>query len=161
MTPALFARFPTPAGLPGVDAGGAGGADPPDRLLPQQDALDPRRPSAEIVERHGGEVPPHVDGWSRCTASAARRRRWCSSNAFGIAEGIAVDTHVRRVSRRLGLTDTPIRSRSSAALMRLYPRERWLEVSDVLIFHGRRVCAARRPRCEECAVADICPSSLV
>ena len=84
-----------------------------------------------------------------------------ASNAFGLRDGIAVDTHVLRVSRRLGLTRHTDPVRVERALMRLYPRERWLEVSDVLIFHGRRVCAARRRRCEECAVADTCPSSLI
>jgi endonuclease-3 len=82
-----------------------------------------------------------------------------SSNAFGRRDGIAVDTHVGRVSRRLGLTRHTDPVKVERALMRLYPRERWLQVSDVLIFHGRRVCEARRPRCAECAVRDLCPSA--
>jgi len=84
-----------------------------------------------------------------------------ASNAFGLREGIAVDTHVLRVSGRLRLTRHADPIRVERDLMRLYPRERWLEVSDVLIFHGRRICNARRPRCEDCAVEDSCPSSLL
>ena len=80
-----------------------------------------------------------------------------SSNAFGRRDGIAVDTHVGRVSRRLGLTRHADPVKVERALMRLFPRERWLQVSDVLIFHGRRVCEARRPRCAECAVRGSVP----
>jgi len=82
-----------------------------------------------------------------------------SSNAFGRRDGIAVDTHVRRVSRRLRLTLQHDPVKIERSLMRIYPRDRWLQVSDVLIFHGRRICEARRPRCEDCAVSDLCPSS--
>jgi endonuclease-3 len=84
-----------------------------------------------------------------------------ASNAFGLRDGIAVDTHVLRVSGRLRLTRYSDPIKVERDLMRLYPRERWLEVSDVLIFHGRRICNARRPRCEDCAVEDVCPSSLL
>ena len=84
-----------------------------------------------------------------------------ASNAYGKREGIAVDTHVGRVSRRLRLTRQHDPDKVERVLMALYPRERWLEVTDVFIFHGRRVCLSRRPRCELCAVADVCPSALV
>ena len=82
-----------------------------------------------------------------------------ASNAFGRREGIAVDTHVRRLSRRLGLTRHSDPDKIERVLMQLYPRERWLQVSDVLIFHGRRVCHARSPRCDQCPVTDLCPSA--
>ena len=82
-----------------------------------------------------------------------------ASNAFGATEGIAVDTHVRRLSKRLGLTRHTDPDKIERVLMQLYPRTRWLQVSDVLIFHGRRICHARAPRCEECAVTDLCPSA--
>jgi endonuclease III len=116
---------------------------------------------ASILELHGGEVPETLDelvglhGVGRKTAAVV------SSNAFGRRDGIAVDTHVGRVSRRLALTRHTDPVKVERALMRLYPRQRWLEVSDVLIFHGRRVCESRRPRCEECAVVEMCPSARV
>ena len=112
-----------------------------------------------ILERHGGEVPQTtaelvaLPGVGRKTAAVV------ASNAFGRREGIAVDTHVRRLSRRLGLTRHTDPVKIERVLMRLYPRERWLQVSDVLVFHGRRVCHARSPRCTECAVVDLCPSA--
>jgi endonuclease-3 len=120
-----------------------------------------RAACADIVERFDGQVPQTLaelvtlHGVGRKTAAVV------SSNAFGRRDGIAVDTHVGRVSRRLGLTRHTDPVKVERALMRLFPRERWLQVSDVLIFHGRRVCDARRPRCEVCAVNDVCPSSRV
>ena len=84
-----------------------------------------------------------------------------SSNAFGRREGIAVDTHVGRVSRRLRLTRLTDPVKVERVLMQLYPRDRWLQVSDVLIFHGRRICHSQRPRCDLCPVADVCPSARV
>jgi endonuclease-3 len=82
-------------------------------------------------------------------------------NAYGINEGITVDTHVARVSRRLGLTrsDDPVRIERD--LMPLFPRQNWALLSHLLIFHGRQVCLARRPHCGECVLADVCPSSQV
>jgi endonuclease-3 len=112
-----------------------------------------------ILDRHGGEVPDTtaelvaLPGVGRKTAAVV------ASNAFGRREGIAVDTHVRRLSRRLGLTRHSDPDKIERVLMQLYPRERWLQVSDVLIFHGRRVCHARSPRCDRCPVTDLCPSA--
>jgi endonuclease III len=111
-----------------------------------------------ILERHGGEVPRTtaelvaLPGVGRKTAAVV------ASNSFGAREGIAVDTHVGRLARRLRLTRHAEPERVERVLMSLYPRERWLEVTDVLIFHGRRVCHSRSPRCANCAVFDLCPS---
>jgi len=114
-----------------------------------------------ILERFDGQVPQTtrqlvtLPGVGRKTAAVV------ASNAFGRREGIAVDTHVGRVARRLRLTRQHDPDKVERVLMALYPRDRWLEVTDVLIFHGRRVCFARRPRCEGCAVADVCPSAAI
>jgi endonuclease-3 len=114
---------------------------------------------AAILERFDGEVPHStaelvtLPGVGRKTAAVV------SGNAFGVREGIAVDTHVGRLSRRLRLTRLHDPVKVERVLMRLYPRERWLQVSDVLIFHGRRVCRARNPNCEGCVVSDLCPSA--
>ena len=109
----------------------------------------PRRRGARDAGRAG----------RRCTASVARRRRWCRRTRSGGATGSRWTRTCGRVSRRLGLTRHTDPVKVERALMRLFPRERWLQVSDVLIFHGRRVCEARRPRCGECAVRDLCPSA--
>ena len=116
---------------------------------------------AGIVERFGGEVPHSVDELVTLHGVGRKTAAVVSSNAFGTRDGIAVDTHVGRVSRRLGLTRHRDPVKVERVLMQLFPRERWLEVSDVFIFHGRRVCESRRPRCEICAVSETCPSSLV
>jgi endonuclease-3 len=114
---------------------------------------------AAILERFDGEVPRStaelvtLPGVGRKTAAVV------SGNAFGVREGIAVDTHVGRLSRRLRLTRLYDPVKVERVLMRLYPPERWLQVSDVLIFHGRRVCRARNPNCEGCVVSDLCPSA--
>jgi endonuclease-3 len=81
------------------------------------------------------------------------------SNAYGIVEGIAVDTHVRRLAQRLGLTknDDPVKIEQD--LMNLVPRDKWMRFTDLLIFHGRRICTARKPKCEECVLNKLCPSA--
>jgi endonuclease-3 len=82
-------------------------------------------------------------------------------NAYNINEGVTVDTHVARVSSRLGLTKEKDPVKIEQDLMRLFPRADWALLSHLLIFHGRQVCVARRPHCEECVLARLCPSSLV
>jgi endonuclease-3 len=160
VTPALFARCPTAADYLAMPA-----AELEEMIRPtgffRNKTKAIRMASAEIVERHGGEVPASFDELVALHGVGRKTAAVVASNAFGIREGIAVDTHVLRVSGRLRLTRHADPIKVERDLMRLYPRERWLEVSDVLIFHGRRVCHARRPRCEECSVADVCPSSLL
>jgi endonuclease-3 len=160
VTPALFARCRTAADYVAT---------------PQHELEDLIRPTgffrnktrairaacASIVEVHDGEVPETLDELVRLHGVGRKTAAVVSSNGFGRRDGIAVDTHVGRVSRRLALTRHTDPVKVERALMRLYPRERWLEVSDVLIFHGRRVCEARRPRCGACVVADMCPSARV
>jgi endonuclease-3 len=112
-----------------------------------------------MVERFDGRVPETLDELVTLHGVGRKTAAVVSSNAFGRRDGIAVDTHVGRVSRRLALTRHTDPIKAERALMRLFPRDRWLEVSDVLIFHGRRVCQARRPRCPECVVHAMCPSA--
>ena len=80
-------------------------------------------------------------------------------NAYGIVEGIAIDTHVRRLALRLGLTENDDPNKIEQDLMKLVPKSRWMRLSDLLIFHGRRVCIARKPKCEMCVVNELCPSA--
>jgi endonuclease III len=160
VTPALFSRCRTPQDYLAM---------PPAEL---EEMIRPtgffrnktraiRAACADIVERFDGQVPQTLDELVTLHGVGRKTAAVVSSNAFGRRDGIAVDTHVGRVSRRLGLTRHTDPVKVERALMRLFPRERWLQVSDVLIFHGRRVCDARRPRCEVCAVNDVCPSSRV
>jgi endonuclease-3 len=113
-----------------------------------------------LLEEYDGEVPTRLEdlvrlpGVGRKTANVVAAER-------GATQGIVVDTHVRRLSQRLGFTrqDDPVKIERD--LMRLVPREDWARFPHLLIWHGRRVCIARFPRCEECALADLCPSSRV
>ena len=114
-----------------------------------------------LCERFGGQVPGKLADLVTLPGVGRKTAAVVASNAFGRREGIAVDTHVGRVARRLRLTRQHDPDKVERVLMALYPRDRWLEVTDVLIFHGRRVCFARRPRCEGCAVADLCPSAAI
>ena len=113
-----------------------------------------------LLEEYGGEVPERLDdlvrlpGVGRKTANVVAAER-------GAAQGIVVDTHVRRLSQRLGLTKQEDPVRIERDLIRLVPREDWARFPHLLIWHGRRVCDARRPRCEECVLTDLCPSSRV
>jgi endonuclease-3 len=158
VTATLFQRFRRPQDYLIVPVGDLEQLIRPTGFFRQKTAAI-RGCCAAILERHGGEVPQTtaelvaLPGVGRKTAAVV------ASNAFGKREGIAVDTHVRRLSRRLGLTRHTDPDKIERVLMRLYPRERWLQVSDVLIFHGRRVCHARSPRCADCAVCDLCPSA--
>jgi endonuclease III len=112
-----------------------------------------------LLELHGGEVPGTMEELLALPGVARKTANVVLSNGFGIHEGIVVDTHVMRLSRRLRFTRETDPKRIEQDLLRLFPRDRWLEVSDLLIHHGRRTCHARRPRCEDCAVEHLCPSS--
>jgi endonuclease III len=111
-----------------------------------------------LVEKHGGEVPRtmkeliELDGVGRKTANVVL------GNAFGINEGIVVDTHVARLSRRLGLSAQAAPEKIEADLQRLVPQKEWTLVSHLLIWHGRRRCAARSPDCENCEIKADCPA---
>lgn len=111
-----------------------------------------------LVERFSGEVPASMEELVTLPGVARKTANVVLSHAFGKNEGIAVDTHVQRLSGRLGLSVQQDPVKIEADLMALAPKERWGRFSDVLIWHGRRVCAARSPRCGDCALADICPS---
>ena len=115
--------------------------------------------SRSIVERFDGEVPHSMDELVTLPGVARKTANVVLAHAFNRNEGIAVDTHVQRVSRRLGLSNQKEPERIEADLMALLPRELWGRTSDALIWHGRRVCSARSPRCGECALADLCPSA--
>jgi endonuclease III len=156
----LFRRFRTPRDYLAVPADELEDAIRPTGFFRSKTAAI-RAAMATILERHGGEVPATMEELVGLRGVGRKTAAVVASNAYGAREGIAVDTHVRRVSRRLGLTRQPDPDRIEQDLMRLYEPVRWLQVSDVLIFHGRRICKARTPLCERCAVCDLCPSSQV
>ncbi|GAB4389619.1 MAG: endonuclease III [Thermodesulfovibrionales bacterium] len=111
-----------------------------------------------VAERHGGEVPRTMDELVALPGVARKTANIILFNAFGLNEGVAVDTHVKRVSQRLGLTAEEDPEKVERDLMSLIPRKDWGDFSHMLILHGRSVCAARKPRHGECALYDLCPS---
>ena len=115
--------------------------------------------SRQIVEEFGGDVPRTMDGLLRLKGVARKTANIVLGNAYGVVDGIAVDTHVMRLSLRLGFTKQKDRDKIEWDLMELFPRERWFSINYLLIAHGRRVCKARRPDCEHCVVNRLCPSA--
>lgn len=114
-----------------------------------------------IVEEHGGELPRTMAELARLPGIGRKTANVVLGNAFGIDEGVVVDTHVKRLSRLLGLTGETNPDKIEKDLMALFPTERWTMLAHLLIYHGRAVCVARRPRCNQCVMTRLCPSSAV
>ena len=114
-----------------------------------------------IVEVYDGQVPDTMEDLITLPGVARKTANIVLGNAYGKVEGIAVDTHVRRLAQRLGFSEQKEPDKIEQDLMRLIPKKRWFDFTYVLIDHGRAVCKAPTPRCEECPVSQICPSSLV
>ena len=115
----------------------------------------------KLLEEFGGRVPDTMEELITLPGAARKTSNIVLGNAFGKVEGIAVDTHVRRLSQRLGLTAQHDPDKIEKDLMELVPKSKWFRLSYLFIEHGRKVCIARKPKCEECVVNDLCPSSLV
>jgi endonuclease-3 len=111
-----------------------------------------------IVERFHGEVPRTMAELTTIPGAARKTANVVLGNAYGVVDGIVVDTHVGRVSRRLALTSQEDPVKVEQDLMRLLPRADWLDFSHCVIYHGRALCQARRPLCEQCALLDLCPT---
>ena len=114
-----------------------------------------------LVERHGGEVPRTMAELVALPGVGRKTANVVLGNAFGVDEGVVVDTHVRRVARRLGLTGERDPEKIERDLLNVVPEGERTLFSHLLIFHGRRVCKARKPDCPGCVLNDICPSSTV
>jgi endonuclease-3 len=126
----------------------------------RQKAKSLRGTMAMLLEQYDGQVPRSVDELERLPG-VGRKTANVVAAELGNAQGIVVDTHVRRLSQRLGLTRQEDPDKIERDLMKLVPRDDWARFPHLLIWHGRRVCIARRPLCEKCAVSDLCPSSRV
>jgi endonuclease-3 len=160
VTPELFARFPDARSLAGGDQGeveeiirSTGFFRSKARnLIGMADA---------VVEKHEGEIPRDMDALVALPGVGRKTANVVLGNAFGINDGVVVDTHVKRLAGRMGLTSHKTPEKIEPDLMRLFDRERWTMLSHLLIFHGRQVCNARKPACNECALAHLCPASTV
>lgn len=115
--------------------------------------------AARVEQEYQGEVPETMEELLELPGVARKTANVVLTNAFGKVDGIVVDTHVRRVSGRLGLTRETTPEKIEAELMKVLPREEWHHFSWGLILHGRRICDARRPACDRCMLAELCPSA--
>jgi len=114
-----------------------------------------------IIEKYGGRVPNKVDELLSLPGVARKTANVVLGNAFGIASGVVVDTHVSRLSQRLGITENKQPEKIERDLIEVVPKKDWIDFSHLLIYHGRRVCKARAPQCGDCVVEKLCPSSLL
>jgi endonuclease-3 len=114
--------------------------------------------SRRIIDEFGGKVPETMNDLLSLPGVARKTANVVLGNAFGIASGVVVDTHVSRLSQRLGLTKNENPEKIERDLIEFVPRKHWIIFPHWLITHGRRVCQARKPKCKECVLADICPS---
>lgn len=114
--------------------------------------------SQRLIEVYGGEIPRTMEEILTLGGVARKTGNVVLGNAFGIASGVVVDTHVSRLSQRLGLTKEKTPEKIERDLQELVPKKDWVMFSHWLIFHGRQICNSRKPRCNQCVLADICPS---
>jgi endonuclease-3 len=124
----------------------------------RQKAKNIKATSLMIIEEFGGEVPRSMEELTRLPGVARKTANIVLSNAFGIHEGIAVDTHVKRLSGRLGLSKQKDPNKIEQDLLKIVPKDYWRDFSHILIYHGRNVCQARKPLHERCVLYDLCPS---
>jgi endonuclease III len=124
-----------------------------------QKATSIRAACQRIVEVYGGEVPGTMEDLLTLRGVARKTANIVLGNSFGIVEGIAVDTHVKRLANRIGFSNESDPAKIEQDLMRLIPREKWFSFTYVLIDHGRAICHAKKPRCTECPIEPLCPSS--
>ena len=158
VTPALFTRYPTVAAL------AAARQEDVEEIIKSTGFFRNKAKSIiamanALVERHGGDVPSAMDALVVLPGVGRKTANVILGNAFGINDGVVVDTHVGRLAIRLGLTRETDPVKVEQELMGRFPRERWTMLSHLLIWHGRRVCEAKRPRCAECALQQRCPSA--
>ena len=124
-----------------------------------QKAASIRAACQRIVEVYGGEVPCTMDDLLTLRGVARKTANIVLGNSCGIVEGIAVDTHVKRLANRIGFSERSDPNKIEQDLMRLVPRERWFPFTYVLIDHGRTLCTAKKPKCVECPIEPLCPAS--
>jgi endonuclease III len=158
VTPDLFARYPDAAALARADTASV------ERILSRMGMFRQKTKSILglsklLVARHGGKVPGTLAELVELPGVGRKTANVVLGVVFGAPEGVVVDTHVQRIAQRLGWTKNTKPEKIEQDLMALFPRDQWDTLAHVVIFHGRRVCFARKPACTTCAVNDACPSA--
>jgi endonuclease-3 len=158
VTPDLFVKYPTI-----VDFAAADRAELEEAIRStgffRQKAKYIQESSQAILQEYGGEVPGTMEELLTLNGVARKTANVVLGEIFQVADGVTVDTHVKRLAKRLGLTKHADPAKVEKDLMELIPKESWIEISHLLIFHGRRVCFARNPDCANCPLHDLCPSA--
>ena len=158
VTPELFKRYPTAAALADAEM------EELEEVIRSTGFYRNKAKSLvgmaqALVDDHGGEVPRTMAELIKLPGVGRKTANVILGNAFGLNEGIVVDTHVARLATRFGFTDETDPVKVEKALLPLFPKDSWTKFSHLLIWHGRRTCDARKPRCEGCSLRDICPSA--
>ncbi|AMV37417.1 endonuclease III [Planctomyces sp. SH-PL62] len=156
VTPELFQRFPDARSLAAADR------DEVEEVVRstgffRAKARNLQEMAARLQQDHGGEVPPDLDALTALPGVGRKTANVVLGTAFGLATGVVVDTHVKRLSTRLGLTSRATPEQIERDLVAILPRDEWVGFSHRLIFLGRETCLARKPRCSRCPMADFCP----
>ncbi|CUS04114.2 Endonuclease III [Candidatus Promineifilum breve] len=159
-TPGLFARYPTIEALAAADPAEMEALVRPTGFY-RNKARHIRETAARLLAVYGGDVPPEMDALLTLPGVARKTANVVRGEIYGLADGVTVDTHVKRLAGRLGLTRETDPVKVERDLIALIPRESWIEIAHLLIWHGRRVCAARKPHCAACTLNDLCPSAFV
>jgi endonuclease-3 len=159
VTPALFAKYPNVTAFAAANR-----AELEDAIRStgffRQKASFIQETAVSLLNNHGGQVPDEMAQLIKLKGVARKTANVVLGEIYGKSEGITVDTHVKRIATKLGLTSSdknPVKVERE--LMAIIPKEQWINISHLLIFHGRRVCIARRPDCPSCTLNDICPSA--
>ncbi len=160
VTPVLFARYPSAQALAEADRTEL------EEIIHstgfyRNKAKNVQEACRRIVTEYGGEVPTNMVDLLSLAGVARKTANVVLGNCYSIADGIVVDTHVKRLSQRLGLTTQSDPEKIERDLMAMTPQSDWIDLSHLLIFHGRRVCDARKPRCADCAISYLCPAAVL
>ncbi|MFN8487319.1 MAG: endonuclease III [Caldilineaceae bacterium] len=160
VTPALFAKYPTPLAFAEADRTELEEAVRSTGFY-RHKAKNIQEAAQRLVQVYGGEVPADMEQLLTLAGVARKTANVVLGTAYGIAVGVVVDTHVRRLSNRLGLTQHEDAEKIERDLIALVPNSEWIDFSHLLILHGRQVCDARKPNCAACVLAQLCPSAVV
>ena len=158
ITPRLFKKYKTPEDYANADSNELE-QDIRSSGFYHNKAKNLKNSAKMLVEKYNSQVPKTMEELVELPGVARKTANIVLFNAYGITVGIAVDTHVRRLSQRLGLTENTNPDKIEKDLMNIVPKDKWMRITDLLIFHGRRVCDARKPRCDACVLNKICPSA--
>jgi len=156
VTPVLFEKYPTPARLAGAKQ------EDVEKIIHstgfyRQKAKSLINTAGDVTEKHGGKVPDTMDDLTALRGVARKTANVVLGNAYGKNVGVVVDTHVKRLSTRLGFTSHTDTNKIEKDLMATFPQDDWTMLSHLLIFHGRQVCNARKPKCDGCKLKKDCP----